>query len=92
MFAKLKKMKNFKTSLSGLIIVLEPILTEVGIDIPDAVGKWFPIVGMLLFAYFSKDKNVTGGTKSQTGEAEKRIVKEKVVSTKAGGYRKPKYD
>ncbi len=51
-------MKNWKTSISGLVAIIGVILPTVGIPIP--VAQAVQVIGMAIWAYFSKDKDVTG--------------------------------
>ena len=57
--------KNWKTSVGGLIVALPNIATVIGIAIPDPISKLIMAIGAIWFAYFAKDKNVTGGTVNQ---------------------------
>lgn len=57
-------MKNWKTTLFGIIASLSVLLPNLGIGL---TGKAQTVVGLLsgiggvLFAYFAKDHDVTGG-------------------------------
>jgi len=56
-------MKNWKTSLSGLIGALGVIFPMIGL--PADLGNAVSVIGIALMGYFSKDSNVTGGTVAQ---------------------------
>jgi hypothetical protein len=53
-------MKNWKTTLAGLILAAPAILTTAGIAIPAAFADIIQAVGAALVGYFAKDKNVSG--------------------------------
>jgi len=59
-------MKNWKTTIGGLVVALPNVLTAVGIVIPDPISKLIMALGAIWFAYFAKDKDVTGGTTIQS--------------------------
>jgi hypothetical protein len=56
-------MKNWKTTLSGLLAAAGQILSIFGV--PVEVGQAVSVVGLFLVGLFAKDSNVTGGTKAQ---------------------------
>lgn len=56
-------MKNWKTTLSGLLAAAGQILSIFGV--PVEVGQAVSVVGLFLVGIFAKDSNVTGGTKVQ---------------------------
>ena len=56
-------MKSWKTTLSGVIAALGPILLAVGI--PTEVATAITTIGLFLLGFFAKDNNVTGGTVQQ---------------------------
>ena len=58
--------KNWKTTVGGLVVALPTILTTVGIIIPEPISKLIMALGAIWFAYFAKDKDVTGGTTIQS--------------------------
>ncbi len=55
-------LKNWKTSLAGLLMAAPQILPLVGLAIPVPVIQILTALGALLL-YFAKDKNVSGGSK-----------------------------
>lgn len=67
------EMKSWETTVSGLIAALAPVLHGFGVEMPELVLYWGPIIGGIAFAYFSKSAKATGGTKSVTDEAKKRV-------------------
>jgi len=58
-------MKNWKTTVGGVIAAMPQILPVMGIVIPEPISKLVMAIGLCWFAYFAKDKNVTGGSVSQ---------------------------
>ena len=54
------KMKNWKTTLGGLVIAVPQIAMALGLAIPEPISKLLLAVGAAWLAYFAKDKNVTG--------------------------------
>ena len=56
-------MKNWKTTVSGLLAAAGQILSIFGV--PVEVGQAVSVVGLFLVGLFAKDSNVTGGTKAQ---------------------------
>ena len=56
-------MKNWKTTVSGLVAALGQVLPYLGI--PQEVATAVSVVGMFLVGLFAKDSNVTGGTTVQ---------------------------
>jgi len=56
-------MKNWKTSLAGVIAAMGPILLAIGV--PQEVGAAITTIGLFLLGLFAKDRNVTGGTIQQ---------------------------
>ena len=56
-------MKNYKTTIAGIIAALGPILLAVGI--PTEVATAITTIGLFLLGLFAKDNNVTGGTVQQ---------------------------
>lgn len=56
-------MKNWKTTLSGVVAALGQILPLLGVPVP--VSQALSVVGLFLMGLFSKDSNVTGGTVAQ---------------------------
>lgn len=60
-------MKNWKTTLFGAIASLPALLHGLGVSNIGHVGSgdWLTLfggIGTVLFGWYSKDKNVTGGT------------------------------
>lgn len=67
------EMKSWETTVSGLFAALAPFLKAIGVEMPDFALTWGPIIGGVAFAYYSKSAKATGGTKSVTEEAKKRL-------------------
>ncbi len=53
-------LKNWKTSLAGLLMAAPQVLPLIGLAIPVPVIQILTALGALLL-YFAKDKNVSGG-------------------------------
>lgn len=53
-------MKNWKTTLSGVLAGLGQIVPLFGV--PAEVGQAISVLGLFLIGMFAKDSNVTGGT------------------------------
>ncbi len=76
-------MINWKTTLAGLVTAVLNIITLFSCDILNAIcitaeqkltlSGSITTIGVVLIAIFAKDKDVSGGSKPQTPEAEKRI-------------------
>lgn len=74
-------MKNWKTTLTGLVTAIVNIFVLFGV--PPFVGYTADqqtllvgsatTIGLFLISIFAKDSNVTGGTKAQTAEAKRRV-------------------
>jgi len=58
-------MKNWKTTASGIVAALPQILAIFGVALPPDAINGINALGLLLIGFFSKDWNVTGGTKVQ---------------------------
>ena len=58
-------MKNWKTTLCGVVAGMPTILGVLGIAIPEPISKLILAVGAVIGFYFAKDNNVTGGTVRQ---------------------------
>jgi len=57
--------KNWKTTLAGILVVVIPVVTQLGYITPEMAGAIVTILtGLGLIA--AKDHNVTGGTNNQT--------------------------
>jgi hypothetical protein len=56
-------MKNWKTTASGVLAALGPVLLLIGV--PQEVCAAITTLGIFLIGLFSKDSNVTGGTVQQ---------------------------
>ena len=56
-------MKNWKTTLSGVVSAFGIILPFFGI--PSEIGQSATVIGLFLLGLFSKDSNVTGGIVNQ---------------------------
>lgn len=56
-------MKNWKTTLSGIIASMGQVLPIFGV--PLEVGQAVSILGLFLLGIFAKDSNVTGGSVRQ---------------------------
>ena len=53
-------MKDWKTTLAGLIAGLPMILGIFGVAIPESISKLILATGVVIATYFCKDKNVSG--------------------------------
>jgi len=51
-------MKNWKTTVSGILSALGVIFPAVGL--PAEIGQAVTVIGLALLSYFAKDKDVTG--------------------------------
>jgi hypothetical protein len=58
-------LKNWKTSLCGILIAIPQLLVAVWPDCPKEVMGVVSSLAALVGFYIAKDKNVTGGTVSQ---------------------------
>lgn len=67
------KMKNWKTLFSAILTAAPTILGFFGIPFPPELSHAIEILGISLIGWFAKDKDVTGGVKPQTAEAENRV-------------------
>lgn len=67
-------MKNYKTTIGAVVSALTFILPLFGVPIPPEVANAGLALAIFIVAMFAKDSNVTGGTKSQTKEAENRVT------------------
>lgn len=56
-------MKNWKTTLSGILAAAGQITPLFGVPAP--VGQAISVLGLFLIGLFAKDSNVTGGTVRQ---------------------------
>lgn len=56
-------MKNWKTTLTGILAAAGQILGFFGV--PAEVGNAISVIGLFLLGLFAKDSNVTGGTVNQ---------------------------
>ena len=56
-------MKNWKTTVAGLLAAAGQILGIFGV--PVEVGSAVSVIGLFILGLVSKDSNVTGGTVSQ---------------------------
>jgi hypothetical protein len=52
------KIKNWKTTVGGLIVAVGTYLT--GVPELEAVGKGLVMAGTVILAWFAKDNNVSG--------------------------------
>jgi hypothetical protein len=60
-------MKNWKTTVSGVIAALGQLLPLVGVALTPEVTQAITVIGLFLMGLFSKDSNVTGvGKDAQT--------------------------
>lgn len=76
---------NWRTTISGILTILSGFIMtnpEVLDFLPSFISKWIDLFAQIMifaaggsFAYFCKDKNVTGGVKPATPEAKLRIQK-----------------
>jgi hypothetical protein len=58
-------MKNWKTTLFGIVAALPYILKIFGINIPHEITDCVTGGGLLGMGFMGKDKNVTGGSVKQ---------------------------
>ena len=58
-------LKNWKTTVSGILSALPQLLPLLGFPIPAEVANSISALGLFLIGLFAKDSNVTGGTVSQ---------------------------
>lgn len=58
-------MKNWQTTVAGLVTGLPQILSLLGLAIPVPFLNLVTALGAIALGYFAKDWNVTGGTKQQ---------------------------
>lgn len=68
-------MKNWKTTVAGLAIAIGTYLMDSPTPILHLAGQLLVAGGGLFLGTQAKDKNVTGGTIAQTGEAVQRLEK-----------------
>ena len=59
------KVKNWQTTVAGLIAGLPQIIALLGLSIPTPFLNLITALGVIGIGYFAKDKDVTGGTKQQ---------------------------
>ncbi len=62
---EIKTMKNWKTTMSALVVTVGMILKLFKIDLPEEVANSLITIGVFLMGLFAKDNNVTGGTIQQ---------------------------
>ena len=53
-------MKNWKTTLFGILAILPQILSAIGINLPQVLLNLVTAVAAAIAFYFAKDKDVTG--------------------------------
>jgi hypothetical protein len=58
-------MKNWKTTISGIVAGLPQLITAITPMLPQKWANVFTGIGVILFALSAKDANVTGGTVKQ---------------------------
>jgi putative effector of murein hydrolase len=58
-------MKNWKTTLSGIITASGVGMIQSDDPTVQLIGKLLAVIGPVLFGFFAKDNNVTGGTVAQ---------------------------
>lgn len=73
-------MKNWKTSLAGLLTSVGLVLTTNNNPTFQTVGTIAAAVGTLLMGMSGKDFNVTGGTVAATPEATERVIEDKPLN------------
>ncbi len=56
-------MKNWKTTISGLLAALGLLFPIIGL--PAELGQAISVIGVAIMGIVSKDNNVTGGTVKQ---------------------------
>lgn len=60
------KMKNWKTTIGGILALIPTILSTIGLPMAPELANAIQTIAVALIAYFAKDKDVTGGTTDQT--------------------------
>lgn len=78
-------MKNYRTTVGAVVTLIVSFASRYGFEMGIDVQLAIIIIGTTVVAIFTKDSNVTGGTKPQTKEAEDRA---NVSKTKTMGYKK----
>lgn len=58
-------MKNWKTTLFGVLAIVPQLLLGLGIGLPPKAAAWTSAVGGALLALSAKDHDVTGGNRGQ---------------------------
>ena len=56
---------NWKTTVSGLIVALPQIIQLLGISVPVPILNLITALGAVALGYTAKDKDMTGGTRSE---------------------------
>lgn len=56
-------MKNWKTTLFGILAIAPQLLLGLGIGLPPKAAAWTTAVGGCLLALSAKDHDVTGGSR-----------------------------
>lgn len=56
---------NWKTTISGVVAGLSQIAKAFNLDVPPVVWDVVSGIALIICGFFSKDKNVTGGTTPQ---------------------------
>ena len=49
-------MKNWKTSVGGLVVAIPQVAMVLGLAIPEPISKLLLAIGVAWLAYFAKDK------------------------------------
>lgn len=57
---EVKTVKNYKTTISGLVATLGLLLKLFKVDLPEEVSTALITVGIFLVAFFAKDSSVSG--------------------------------
>lgn len=66
-------MNNWKTTITPIVGALASIIGQLGFDITAEQQMAIVTVTLLVMGWFSKDNDVTGGTKAATPEAKERV-------------------
>lgn len=57
--------KNWKTTLGGIVAIVAFILPKFGIELPPNIQDSMIAVGLGIATFYAKDGNVTGGSVKQ---------------------------
>lgn len=56
----IKSMKNYRTTISGLVATIGLVLKLFKVDLPDEIANALITIGVFAMAFFAKDNSVTG--------------------------------